>query len=380
VDANGSECLNDVFDKLNVKGMGDINALYGMILRLTHSTHMESWTFERFRRIVGCIVVLRKPLCLADIGMLLDLRKPGSNEAVNIEHHVRRLRTVLVGGTNAIDGQTVPRLYKSFYEFITSERADPCFRISLDASHETIALQCLRQLAGLGMKQDKTIPNACLPASPRYACEFWTSHLPSTMTAGVAISGSFELPELQELCRLSSPDESQPSSVDVAFTFDKKHIVSSLNDVICLWDADSGARIDSIKGHTNAVLCVAFSPDGKHIISASRDNTLRLWDARSGQLVGSPFKLEGAGYSVGFSPDGQQIVADFEDDTVRLWDTRSDQPIGSTFRGHTGRVRSVAFSPDGRQIISGLHDGTLRLWMHTVASPLVHLSRATPVV
>jgi WD40 repeat protein len=65
--------------------------------------------------------------------------------------------------------------------------------------------------------------------------------------------------------------------------------------------------------------------------------------------------------SVAFSPDGKTIVSGSNDHTVRLWDLRGNQ-IGLPFQGHERGVNSVAFSPDGKVIVSGSDDNTLRLW------------------
>ena len=66
--------------------------------------------------------------------------------------------------------------------------------------------------------------------------------------------------------------------------------------------------------------------------------------------------------SVAFSPDGKRIVSGDLDETVRLWDAATGNPIGQPIAGHTDRVWSVAFSPDGRGILSGGSDGTVKVW------------------
>ena len=79
------------------------------------------------------------------------------------------------------------------------------------------------------------------------------------------------------------------------------------------------------QGHTERVTSVAFSPDGKRIVSGSGDQTLKVWDAASGQetltLAGHTERVT----SVAFSPDGERIVSGSGDNTLRLWDATSDQ-------------------------------------------------------
>ncbi|KAH8797812.1 hypothetical protein F5884DRAFT_146537 [Xylogone sp. PMI_703] len=124
--------------------------------------------------------------------------------------------------------------------------------------------------------------------------------------------------------------------------------------------ADWSAVLQTLEGHSDSVTSVAFSPDGKQIVSGSYDNKVRLWDAATGEALQI---FEGHSdwvTSVAFSPDGRQIVLSSYDRTVRLWDavTRATLQI---FNGHSDSVTSIAFSPDDKQIVSGSNDRTVRL-------------------
>jgi hypothetical protein len=150
--------------------------------------------------------------------------------------------------------------------------------------------------------------------------------------------------------------------ISVAFAPDGQTLASgSWDGTVKLWDAESGEALHTLEGHIDAVTSIAFAPDGQTLASGSWDGTVRLWDAASGDLLRT---LEGHTdwvTSIAFAPDGQTLASASGDGTVRLWDAASGDLL-RTLEGHTDWVTSIAFSPDGQTLASGSWDSTVRLW------------------
>lgn len=130
---------------------------------------------------------------------------------------------------------------------------------------------------------------------------------------------------------------------------------------IRMWDAYNGRELNSLIGHADDPQCVAFSPDGRWIVTGSKDQTVRVWDVSSGTEV---LRLPDHGswvLSVAYESYRKQIASGSWDGTIRIWDAETGDQIRCMV-GHGGPVWSVAFSPDGRRIVSGSDDGTLRIW------------------
>jgi WD40 repeat protein len=116
-----------------------------------------------------------------------------------------------------------------------------------------------------------------------------------------------------------------------------------------------------LEGHRQPVLDVAFSPDGRSLLTASGDGTARLWDVRTGAEVARITEDSGLVARALFSPDGRLVLAVSDDGLPTLWDVRN-QSERAVLRGHQDGVVQGAFSADGRRAITASLDGTARVW------------------
>ncbi|KAJ6597504.1 hypothetical protein DFH09DRAFT_81935 [Mycena vulgaris] len=180
IKTDGLECRNDIFDDLRL-GTRSLDELYSAILNRCIPNTDPSWSFERFRRIVGALIVLRSPLNIATFGDLLDLKKTPNGRRVDIIHFFKMFQSLLSAGPEVITSHSVPRLHSSFVNFIT-RAASHQFRIDEKASNKELATRCIKLLKELNIPSSHWSVNPLgevseIPADLAYACQFWADHL-----------------------------------------------------------------------------------------------------------------------------------------------------------------------------------------------------------
>jgi WD40 repeat protein len=151
----------------------------------------------------------------------------------------------------------------------------------------------------------------------------------------------------------------------VAFSPDGKQIVTASTDNTArVWDWGGivAQPLTTLQGHTKGIRSVTYSPDGQYIATASQDTTVRIWNAATGGAAIQTLQANTEPvYSVTFSPDGRLLVTASRDSTARIWDWRSGRLLGE-LSGHRDLINTAVFSPDGTRILTASRDKTARIW------------------
>ncbi|MCE5230589.1 hypothetical protein LLG95_13490 [bacterium] len=148
----------------------------------------------------------------------------------------------------------------------------------------------------------------------------------------------------------------------VAFSSDGRRLITGgFDNVAKIWDARTGSEILSLRGHTGLVHSAIFSPDGKLALTASWDKTVRLWDAQTGELLRT-FKghKKIVEYAV-FDRDAKQVLTCGYDNVAIVWDAATGR-IVTRLVGHADGIQTAFFSPDGKTILTASFDKTAKLW------------------
>jgi WD40 repeat protein len=176
-------------------------------------------------------------------------------------------------------------------------------------------------------------------------------------------------------------------------------------NAVRLWHVAQGSQPRPFDTQAQGILALAFTPDGRTIVTANADQSLSLWEVltgkeylqikpraavqpvppvqpgvrvRAGIMVGGAYGMGGTGRQIAMAPDGRTLAVGNADHTVSLWDLRSGKELGQ-FKGHDGPILALAFAPDSRTLLSGSGDTTVLVWdgkrqIHPERTPAVALT------
>jgi eukaryotic-like serine/threonine-protein kinase len=144
------------------------------------------------------------------------------------------------------------------------------------------------------------------------------------------------------------------------FSPDGRRVASTGGGTIKLWDVAAGKLHAALPSPNVQVFALAFSPDGRTLVSGGSDHLVHIWDAESGrerrQLSGQASTVT----ALAFRSDGRELLSAGSDAVVTLWEIDSGRQL-STFKEESGRVCWDAFSPDGKTLASSTFDRMLKI-------------------
>jgi WD40 repeat protein len=148
----------------------------------------------------------------------------------------------------------------------------------------------------------------------------------------------------------------------VIFSHDGKTLISASADrTIKVWNLQTGALVKTLVGHESYVNTIVTTNDGRVLISGGADHTIRVWDLETGNLLNT---IRGHTHAINtliLSTDDQTVISASADLKIKVWNWKTGQEI-RTLTGHNNYINSIKLSPDGRLLISASADQTIKIW------------------
>lgn len=194
----------------------------------------------------------------------------------------------------------------------------------------------------------------------------WVNHLSLSTDTALRV-GAFDHTSIN----LKTPEDMRATALKNYEKVAKRNgtieefIVTCSDDfTMYLWNPVRSIKpITRMTGHQKLVNHVAFSPDGRYIVSASFDNSIKLWYGHDGKFISTFRGHVSSVYQVAWSSDSRLLVSCSKDTTLKVWDVRTKK-LSVDLPGHSDEVYTVSWSVDGKRVCSGGKDKTIRIWTH----------------
>lgn len=148
------------------------------------------------------------------------------------------------------------------------------------------------------------------------------------------------------------------------WTPDGKRLVSGAADrTLKIWDPATGERLFTLGEPADGINTVAIDPTGRYVAAGGLDKSIRIWEleARSGRLLRTQIAHEDAILKLAWSPDGSTLVSSSADKTIKVFRV-SDLADLRTIGPQPDWVYGLAFTPDGKKFAAGRYDGSLEMY------------------
>lgn len=267
-----------------------------------------------------------------------------------------------------------PAKLSKLFNIITSSRANASLAIA-SSNAGTILNCCGVNLSGLDW-HGVQLPGA----------DFSYGHLVRTNLSGANLSGAILRQTILSEANLAKANlqsvqwgewpypqaKTAPDSIVYYPNSEQPQVMAEIKgNTIVLTNTQTQQPIGTLlNAQTKLVSCIAFSPNGRFIVSGYQDATLILWDVATFKMIGVPRTgHRGIIHSVAFSPSGEFIISASVDQTLRLWSIYSPDAF-RVIEEHLPGAEGVVFSLDGKYIIARDTNKTLRQWSVN-AQPLI---------
>ncbi|MDP4583324.1 MAG: hypothetical protein NWT04_05340 [Verrucomicrobiales bacterium] len=278
---------------------------------------------------------------------------------------------------------TVPRIEPSGKgaEAITAAAFSP------DGKSEAIARFGRIELREAG--SDKVTTTLALAGMKINAIHFSSDGTRLVAASGITgLKGEATIWDLKtgEILTALGADEHRDILFDAEFSPDGTLLATAGYDqIIHLWEIDSGELLRSFPSHNGAIYDLAFSSDGAVLASASGDGTCKIWQVATGERLDTLNQPEAEQYRIAFTPDGKSIIAAGADNRIRLWTFLSRtapmiNPLVAARFGHEDAIIELAVSPDGARLVTTSADRALKVWALPGLDLLVGLEAQSDVV